>query len=181
MTGNHCRHDAEAQIVPSPARQRLAHAIGLATAVGALYTLWMIVPFFQGRAASPLVTTWNYLAPVRLQLSGSLDVVREGGFAGVWLWFLHYWLGVMGYVAAAGAIVATGGQIERILQVGWAQYQSERQAAIEADARDARIEAARERRRAQRLASARAGSAKQDGTAVALVVGAVVAVWLFWM
>lgn len=181
MTGNHCRHDAEAQIVPSPARQRLAHATGLATAVGALYTLWMIVPFFQGHVAAPLVGAWNYLAPVRLQLSGSFDMVREGAFAGIWLWFLHYWLGVTGYVAAAGAIMATGGQIERILLVGWVQYQRERKMAIEADARDARIEAARERRRAQRLASTRAGSARQDGAAVALVVGAVVAVWLFWM
>lgn len=171
--------DAEALNSPTPERRRMAAVVGLATAVGALYALWLIVPFFQGRAESPLVAAWNYLAPVRLQLSGAFGASH--GLAGISRWFLFYWLGLVGYVALAGAILATGNQIERILLVGWARFLNERKATIEAEARDARLEAARERRRAQRLAKVRGADAKDDGTTIALVVGAVVAVWLFWM
>ncbi|NKA72545.1 hypothetical protein GO285_01418 [Ralstonia solanacearum] len=180
MNQNDHQHDAEALGSLSPVRQKLAALIGLATAVGTLYALWLIVPFFQGHAESPLVAEWNYLAPVTLQLNGSLDAVHDWGLAGMSRWFLFYWLGLMGYVFAAGAIMATGNQIERIVLVGWAEYLKERQSAIEAEARDARLEAARERRREQRLARVRAARVKDEGTTVALAVGAIVAVWLFW-
>lgn len=179
MNQNDHQNDAEALVSLSPVRQKLAALIGLATAVGTLYAFWLIVPFFQGHAESPLVAEWNYLAPVTLQLNGSFDAVHDWGFAGMSRWFLFYWLGLMGYVFAAGAIMATGNLIERIVRVGWAEYLKERQSAIEAEARDARLEAARERLREQRLARVRAAGAKDDGTSVALVVGAIVAVWLF--
>lgn len=162
-------------------RQILARVIGLATAIGALYLLWLIVPFVQGRAASPLVAAWNHFASVKLQLNGTFDAVQDWGLNGISRWFLFYWLGMMGYVLAAGAITVTGNQIERIVLVGWAEFLKERQASIEAELIDARLEAARERRREQRLAEVRAARVKDDGTTVALVVGAVVAVWLFWM
>ena len=158
-------------------RQALSRIVGLASPIYGLYMLWQIVPFFRGQITSPLVSAYNAISPLGIQLIGSWDVALNGTHSGLGGFCGYYFVGVGGFLTAAAFVMLTGGAVSRVLLVGWTQFSNEQREARNAEQEAARVEATRERRRERRLAGVRSTAGKSDGCEWLVVLGAALFVW----
>lgn len=159
---------------PFSLRQKLAHAVGLASPILALYVLWQIVPFLRGQITSPLVTAYNRASPLGMKLIGAWDTALGDSHAGIVGFLGYYLIGVASFAAASGLIILAAETVSRILFVGWARFRQEQREAAE----DNRQEAIRERRRERRRAALQTRKQNSDTSVWLFVAGAIVFWWM---
>lgn len=158
-------------------RKMLARTIGIVGLLAAMVAMWQSVRFCQGEIWSPLVLAGNYFSA---QFVGGEWLAPNTGDATGLMWLgraycvaLYYLFGVAGWMMVAVLVQGAFRTAERIVDVGYAQYRQECAAAQEEDARLAKINASRERRREARR---RRDAAKGSGVGafiVGLVVGSI--------
>jgi hypothetical protein len=161
-------------------RSYIATAVSLLSLGGALYSMWLVIPFVEGEAHSPIWMTWNYFAPNDMRVTGSFSSVTTQSFFGpLWQCVMYYVYGIVGFIVQAGLMSIAGRACARILEVGLSEFMREEREAYEREREQAVIEAARERKRERRLARLRgADRSGCDGVGIGVAIGLLVAWFL---
>ncbi|ACD21663.1 hypothetical protein [Paraburkholderia phytofirmans] len=163
----------------SVVRSYVATAVSLLSLAVALYSMWLVVPFVEGEARSPIWMTWNHFAPTDMRVTGSFSSVStQSFFWPLWQSVMYYVYGIVGFLAQAGLISIAGRACARTLEVGFPEFMREEREAYEREREQAAIEATRERRRERRLARLRAADRSDcNGVGIGVAIGLLVA-WL---
>ncbi|MBU9366368.1 hypothetical protein [Burkholderia multivorans] len=128
-------------------RKNISNAINFAAVLAAIAVLWQAVRFCEGKIGMPLplevigINLANNLANAAFH---DVHAVASPSFIFT-AW--HYVIGVALWVMVAAAMLSGAESLARIVEVGWQQYRAEMKLEAEEYARQAKINAARERRR----------------------------------